>query len=91
MNMPKRSLESMVEANDYPPDVADRLIRAVRDNGTEEDIVAGRKVLPHPEDAQRWHDAETAREDRERGRELRRQNPPSPTSEPPASLHDQQV
>lgn len=66
------------------PDLANAVVDHAVELGTVDDIEAGRKVLPHPEDAERWHEARQAEIDRRKGEELRRQqqtNPPAGTVE----------
>lgn len=81
--MAKRKIERMIEDQDYPEDVARAVLSHAVTNRTVEDIEKGIKVLPHPEDAQRWYEASVAEEDRKRGEALRlkesfRTSPPAP-------------
>lgn len=70
--MAKSKIERMIEDQGYPDDVAHAVLDHAVQLGTVEDIEAGRKVLPHTEDAQRWFNGRVAEEDRRRGEELRK-------------------
>lgn len=78
--MGKRTLEDMVAAQGYSPEVADAVIEDVMRHGTEEHIVSGASVLPHPEDAHHWH----ARKKREEGGRQVSEAPPGTVQ----ALHD---
>lgn len=54
--MVQKTLQDMVEAMDYPPDVAKAVLDHIDELGTADAIVAGERTLPHPQDAQRWYE-----------------------------------
>lgn len=57
--MPKRTLESMAEALYEDPAIAEFVVKQIRDASTEDAVLNGERVLPHPIDARRnWEIAE---------------------------------
>lgn len=78
-----KKLERMIAETYDDPAVAQTVLDHAKELGTVEDIEKGLKVLPHPEDAKRFHETRQAELDRKRGEELRRQQSQADAKTPP--------
>ena len=67
-----KKIERMIAETYDDPAVAQTVLDHAIELGTVAEIEAGTKVLPHPEDAKRFHESRQAELDRKRGEELRR-------------------
>ena len=54
--MAQKTIQDMVEAMDYPPEVAKAVLDHIGELGTEEAIISGERTLPHKQDATRWYE-----------------------------------